>query len=136
MFLGRKAVTNLDSVLKSRDITLLTKVYWFKNEEKKVKVAQLCQTFCDLWTIQSIEFSRSEYGGSCFFFQVIFPTQGLNPGFLHCKWIIYHLNHLGSPRILEWVAYPFSSGFCWPRNEPESPALQADSLPTELLGKP
>ena len=30
LFLGRKAVTNLDSVLKSRDITLLTKVHIIK----------------------------------------------------------------------------------------------------------
>ena len=47
LLFGRKAVTNLDSVLKSRDITFLTKVYRFKNEEKKVKVAQLCPTLCD-----------------------------------------------------------------------------------------
>ena len=42
-------------------------------------------------------------------------------------------------RILEWVAYPFSSGSSWPRNltgiEPGSPAMQEDSLPTELSGK-
>ena len=25
------------------------------------------------------------------------PTQGSNPGFLHCRWILYHLNHQGSP---------------------------------------
>ena len=30
LFLGRKAVTNLDSILKSRDITLPTKVYLVK----------------------------------------------------------------------------------------------------------
>ena len=30
LFLGRKAVTNLDSILKSRDITLLTKVHIIK----------------------------------------------------------------------------------------------------------
>ena len=41
----------------------------------------------------------------------------------------------GSPRILEWVAYPFSSGSSWPRNQTRSPALQVDSLPTELSGK-
>ena len=35
-------------------------------------------------------------------------------------------------RILEWVAYPFSSGPSWPGVEPGSPALQADSLPTEV----
>ena len=39
----------------------------------------------------------------------IFPTQGLNPGLPHCRQILYQLSHKGSPRILEWVAYPFSS---------------------------
>ena len=27
----------------------------------------------------------------------IFPTQGLNPGFLHCRWILHLLSHTGSP---------------------------------------
>ena len=40
----------------------------------------------------------------------IFPTQGLNPGLPHCRWVLYQLSHKGSPRILEWVAYPFSNG--------------------------
>ena len=38
-------------------------------------------------------------------------------------------------RILEWVAIPFSRGLPGPGNEPGSPALQADSLPSEPLGK-
>ena len=46
----------------------------------------------------------------------IFPTQGLNPGFPHCRWILYCLSHQGSPRILEWVASPFSRASSWPRN--------------------
>ena len=49
--------------------------------------------------------------------QGIFPAQGLNPGLLHCMWILYQLSHKGSPRILEWVAYPFSSGSSQPRNQ-------------------
>ena len=48
--------------------------------------------------------------------QEIVPTQGLNPGLLHCRWILYQLSHKGSPRILEWVGYPFSSGSSGPRN--------------------
>ena len=48
--------------------------------------------------------------------QGIFPTQGLNPGFPNCRWILYQLSHRGSPRILEWVAYPFSRGSSWSRN--------------------
>ena len=68
--------------------------------------------------------------------QGISPTQGTNPGLLHCMWILYHLSHQGSPRILEWVASPFSRGISWPRNQTGSPALQVDSSPAQLLGKP
>ena len=54
--------------------------------------------------------------GSLSLFQWIFSTQGSNPGLLHCGWILYQLSHQGSPRILEWVAYPLSSGSSQPRN--------------------
>ena len=37
--------------------------------------------------------------GSLSFLQGIFPTQGLNPGLLHCGWILYQLSHQGSPQI-------------------------------------
>ena len=47
--------------------------------------------------------------GSLSILQRIFPTQRSHPGLQHCKWILYQLSHKGSPRILEWVAYPFSS---------------------------
>ena len=50
-------------------------------------------------------------------FQGIFPTQGWNPGLLHCRKILYHLSHQGSSRILERVACPFSRGSSWPRNQ-------------------
>ena len=61
---------------------------------------------------------------------------GLNQGLLNCRWILYQLSYEGSPKILEWVAYPFSRGSSQPRNQIKSPALQADSLPSELSGKP
>ena len=44
-------------------------------------------------------------------FQGIFPTQGSNPG------PGSSLSHQGIPRILEWVAYPFSRGSFWLRNQ-------------------
>ena len=40
--------------------------------------------------------------------QGFFPNQGSNPGLPHCGRILYQLSHKGSPRILEWVAYPFA----------------------------
>ena len=48
--------------------------------------------------------------------QGIFPTEELNPGFSHCRQILYHLSHQGSPRTLEWVDCPFSRGSSQPRN--------------------
>ena len=34
----------------------------------------------------------------------------------HCRWILYQLSHNRSPRILQWLAYTFSSGSSQPRN--------------------
>ena len=35
----------------------------------------------------------------------IFPTQGSNPGLLHCRQILYHLSHQGSPTEAWETAY-------------------------------
>ena len=65
----------------------------------------------------------------------IYRTQGLNPGLPHCWQILYQLSHQRSPKILEWVVYPFSRGSSDPGIKLEFPALQEDSLPAELLEK-
>ena len=54
--------------------------------------------------------------GSLSLLQGIFPIQGSNPGLPHCRQILYQLSLKGSPRILEWLAYPFSSISSQPRN--------------------
>ena len=54
--------------------------------------------------------------GSHSLLQGIFPTQRSNPGLPHCRQILYQQRHQWSPRILEWVAYPFSSGSSQSRN--------------------
>ena len=54
--------------------------------------------------------------GNLSLLQGIFLNQGLNPALLHCRWILYQLSHQGSPRILEWVACPFSSRSPRPKN--------------------
>jgi len=53
LFLGRKAMTNLDSILKSRDITLLTKVHLFK-----AMVFPVVMYGCESWTIKKAEGQR------------------------------------------------------------------------------
>ena len=55
--------------------------------------------------------------GSLSFLQGIFPTQRSNPGFPQCRQTLYQLSHQGCPRILEWVAYPFSRWPTWLRNQ-------------------
>ena len=50
LLLGRKAMTNLDSVLKGRDITLLTKVYIVKT-----MVFPVVMYGCENWTIKKAE---------------------------------------------------------------------------------
>ena len=74
--------------------------------------------------------------GSLSLLQGIFPAQGSNRHLSNCRRILYQLSHKGSPWILEWVAYPFCSGSSQPRIKLGSPALQVDSLPAELQGKP
>ena len=75
--------------------------------------------FVTPWTIQSWNFpGQNTRVGSCSLLQGIFPTQGLNPGLLHCVRILYQLSHQGSPRILESIAYPFSRWSSQPRNHP------------------
>ena len=39
--------------------------------------------------------------GSLSLLQGIFPTQGSNPGLLHCRWILYQLSYQGSPTLFE-----------------------------------
>ena len=48
--LGRKAMTNLDSILKNRDITLLTKVHLVK-----AMVFSVIMYGCESWTIKNAE---------------------------------------------------------------------------------
>ena len=53
LFLERKAMTNLDSIIKSRDITLLTKVCLFK-----AMVFPVVMHGCEGWTVKKVEFQR------------------------------------------------------------------------------
>ena len=72
--------------------------------------------------------------GSLSLLQGIFPTQGLNPGLLHCRWTLYQLSHKGGPfygKVKVKVVQSYST-LC----DQRSLALQADSLPAEPQGKP
>ena len=53
LLLGRKAMTNLDSILKSRDITLPTKVHLVK-----AMVFPVLMYGCESWTVKKAEHQR------------------------------------------------------------------------------
>ena len=51
------------------------------------------------YTVHRILKGQNTGVGSLSLLQQIFPTQGLNPGLLHCRWILYQLSHQGSPQL-------------------------------------
>ena len=55
LFLGRKGMTNLDSILKGRDITLPTKVLLVK-----AVIFPVVRYGCDSWTIKKAEHQRTD----------------------------------------------------------------------------
>ena len=91
---------------------------WWVSERKKWKSLSWVWLFTIPWTIFSPWNSPGQNTGvgSLSLLQGIFLTQGSNPGLLHYRWILYQLIHKESPRILEWVANPFSSGSFRSRN--------------------
>ena len=55
LLLGRRAMTNLDNILKSRDITLLIKVYLVR-----IMVSPGVMYGCESWTIKKAEHRRTD----------------------------------------------------------------------------
>ena len=87
-------------------------------------VTQSCSTLCDPIDcsltgsfVHGNSLGKSTGVGFHALLQGIFPTQRLNLGLLHCRQILYCLSHQETPRILQWVDYPFSSGSTQPRNQ-------------------
>ena len=99
-------------MLKSRDITLPTKVHLVKT-----MVFPVVMYGCE-WKWKSF---------SCVWFFVTPWTD--------CSQILNQLSHKGSRRIPKWLVCPFSTDLPNPVIKSGSPALQVDSLPTELSGK-
>ena len=107
-FLVQKSVVALsDLSIKPTFLTLIF-IKW------KWKVLSHVRLFVTPWTNSP---GQNTWVGGPSLLQGIFPTQGSKPGLLHCRWILYQLSHQGNPRILEWVAFPFSSRSSWPRNQ-------------------
>ena len=108
-------------------------------------VAQSCPTLCDLTDCSSP--SSSVHGdppgkntgvGCLALLQGIFPTQELNPGLPHFRWILYCLSHQGSPNTGEGCHFLLQGIFPTQGSNPSLFCLlqcQVGSLPPAPLGK-
>ena len=84
---------------------------WPSLAEQKVLVAQscLCLTLCNSMDCSPPDSSIHRILQAMILEGVAVPfSRGLNPGFLHCRQILYHLSHQGSPEL-------------WPLRLPERP---------------
>ena len=107
--LRRKVMTNLDSILKTRDITLTTKVHLVK-----AMVFPAVMYGCESWNIKKAD--------SAIPWTIVYQAS-LSMGFSRQEY---------------WSGLPFPSpgDLPDPGIEPRSPALQAEALPPEPPGKP
>ena len=98
-------------------------------------VAQSCPTLCDPMdysppgsSVHGDSPGKNTEVGCHALLQGSLLTQGSNTGLPHCRWILYRLSHQGSPRILEWVAYPFSRGSSLRRNQTQVSLMRKPAL--------
>ena len=70
---------------------------------KPVLVIKSCPTLCNPRLLCPWDSPGKNTGMSSYsLLQEIFPTQGMNPSLLHCRQILYHLSHHGSPNQTFW----------------------------------
>ena len=105
--------------------------------------AQSCLTLCNLMDCSLPDSSvhgdspgKNTRVGCHDLLQGIFPTQGLNPGLLHCRHILYCLNTREAQEYWSGQPVPSPGELLDLGIEPGSPALQVDSLPAKLPRKP
>ena len=85
-------------ILYMPDITLLN-----DNHYILLGVQYFCAQLCNAmdWTPLSMGFPRQEYWSWLSFPSLgELPDPGIKPGYLACRWILYHLSHQGSPRYV------------------------------------
>ena len=98
LLLGGKTITNLDSVLKSRDITLPTKVHLVK-----AMIFPVVMYECECWTIKKGATAAAKSLQSCL--TLCDPIDSSPPG--------SSVPGVLQARILEWVAISFSNAWEW-----------------------
>ena len=118
------------------------------NDRSKVKVKSLSRVrlFVTLWTVEdqapaSMGFSRQEYWSGLLFASPMHESEVAHSCLIlslrmYCSLPGTSVHGIFQARVLEWTAISFSRNLPDPGNEPGSPALQADALPSKPTGKP
>ena len=106
LLLGRKAMTNLDSILKSRDITLPIKIHLVK-----AMIFPVVMYGCESWTIKKAEHQRIDAFGLWFWrrlLRVSWTARRSNPS------IIKEINHeCSSKRLMLRLKLQYSGHLTW-----------------------
>ena len=105
------------------------KVQWSENESYSV-VSNSLRPY-GLYSPWNSPGQNSEVG-SLSLLQGILPTQGSNPGLQHCRRILYQLSQREAQENWSGLPIPSLADPPNPGIESGNPALQVDSLPTEL----
>ena len=132
LLLGRKGMTNLDSILKGRDITLLVKVRMVK-----ALVFPVVMYGCESWTIEKAEHQRTDVFKLWYWrrlLRVPWTARRSNQSTLKesesevaqlcwtlcnpmdCSLPGFSIHGILQARVLEWVAISFSKGSSRPRD--------------------
>ena len=114
LLLGRNAITNLESALKSRDITLLTKICIIK-----AMVFSVVMYRCESWNIKKAESQRIDW---CF--QIVVLEKTLESS-LNCK----EIKPVNSKRNQPWIFTGRTDA------EAEAPILWPPDAKSQLTGK-
>ena len=93
-------------------------------------VAQSCVTY--LWLLCPRNSPGKNIGVNCnFLLQETFPTQGINPGSLHYRQILYLLSHQGSPKKMKVLVAQSCPALC----DPMDYSLPGSSVHGDAPGK-
>jgi len=121
LFLGRKAMTNLDSLLKSRDVTLLTNV-----RIVKAMVFPVVTYRCESWTIKKAECWRIWCFQNC----------GVGVGVLRVPWTARRSNQWLLKEIKPEYSYEYSEyEYSYEYAEAEVPILWPPDVKSQVIGK-
>ena len=105
LLLGRKVMTNLDSILKSRDITLSTKVCLVK-----AMVFPVVMYGCESWTVKIAEHRRIDAFELCCWRRLLgLPWTARRSNPVHCKgdqsWVFFGRNDVKAETPIFWLPH-------------------------------